>query len=241
MDDLLTRLEGSFAAQRRFVANAAHELRTPLTVERTLLQVALADPNASAETLRAACEELLASGRDQERLLDSLLTLATSERGLELREPIDLARIVGGVLEAAQTAAEEKQLQVRASLGRATVLGDSGLVGRLAANLIENAMTYNHSDGLIEVDTGTRAEQAFLSVANTGPRVPPEEVERLFEPFTRLQPDRTGAGGRHGLGLSIIKAIADAHDAEVLTEPRMDGGLSITISFPAAPTADPVI
>ena len=96
IDELLARLERSFAAQRRFVANAAHELRTPLTFERTLVQVALADPNASADRLRATCEELLASGRDQERLLDALLTLATSERGLERREPVDLAGSPGG-------------------------------------------------------------------------------------------------------------------------------------------------
>jgi signal transduction histidine kinase len=98
LDDLLARLESSFETQRRFVANASHELRTPLTLERTLLQVALADPDASAATLRTTCEELLASGRDQEALLESLLTLATSERGLERREPLDLAVLADRVV-----------------------------------------------------------------------------------------------------------------------------------------------
>jgi len=93
LDELLARLEASFEAQRRFVANASHELRTPLTVERTLLQVALADPDATSATLRATCEELLATGQSHERLLESLLTLASSERGLEHREPVDLAEI----------------------------------------------------------------------------------------------------------------------------------------------------
>jgi signal transduction histidine kinase len=235
MDDLLTRLESSFAAQRRFVANAAHELRTPLTVERTLLQVALADPDASAATLRATCEELLASGRDQERLLDSLLTLATSERGLVIRDPIDLASLVNRVLEGTATAAGERRLQVQANTGRADVLGDSALIERLVANLIENAVTYNQSGGSIRIDTGTKAERAFLSVANTGPVVAPEQVERLFEPFERLEPERTGSAGRHGLGLSIVRAIATAHDAEVTAEPRSGGGLIVTVSFPPAP------
>ncbi len=234
LDDLLARLETSFAAQRRFVANAAHELRTPLTVERTLLQVALADPNASAESLRATCEELLTSGRDQERLLDSLLTLATSERGLEIREPIDLTRIVAGVVESTRSSAAERRLELQESLGRAAVFGDSALVERLVANLIENALIYNRVEGLVEVDTGTRAERAFLSVANTGPPVRAQEIERLFEPFQRLQRDRTGSGGRYGLGLSIVRAIATAHDAEVLAEPRQDGGLTVTVTFPPA-------
>ncbi|MBV8432157.1 MAG: HAMP domain-containing histidine kinase [Solirubrobacterales bacterium] len=237
MDDLLTRLESSFAAQRRFVANAAHELRTPLTVERTLLQVALADPNASAATLRATCEELLDHGRDQERLLDSLLTLATGERGLELREPIDLAQVVAQVLESARASADEQRLQLRPSLGRASMLGDSALVQRLGANLVENAVSYNQPGGLIEVDTGTKAGQAFLSVANSGPEVPPEEIDRLFEPFKRLQRARTGQDGRHGLGLSIVRAIAVAHGAEVRAEPRPEGGLIVTVTFASEDTS----
>jgi signal transduction histidine kinase len=234
MDDLLGRLESSFAAQRRFVANAAHELRTPLTVERTLLQVALANPDASAASLRATCEELLASGRDQERLLDSLLTLATSERGLAIREPIDLAQTVAGVVEGARATADARQVRLQTSLGRAGVVGDSALLERLVANLVENAIAYNHPGGTVEVDTGTKAERAFLSVVNTGPVVAPGEVERLFEPFQRQSGNRTATDRGHGLGLSIVRAIATAHDAEVTAEARPEGGLAMTVSFSPA-------
>jgi signal transduction histidine kinase len=109
LDDLLGRLEAAFEAQRRFVANASHELRTPLTLERTLLQIALTDPNASAQSLRATCEELLAASAEHERLLESLLTLASSERGLEQRDPIDLERVTERALRAHRTELERSR------------------------------------------------------------------------------------------------------------------------------------
>jgi signal transduction histidine kinase len=234
LDDLLGRLEASFEAQRRFVANASHELRTPLTLERTLLQVALADPNATVESLRATCEELLASGQDQERLLEGLLTLASSERGLERRELLDLSRIAEHVLSTARPEAERLSVHIEASLAPASTRGDRGLIERLVANLTDNAIRYNHPDGRIDIHTATDADRALLTVTNTGPAIASKDVDRLFEPFQRLGEDRTADDGGHGLGLSIARAIAAAHDAIITARPQPEGGLEVTVSFPGA-------
>jgi signal transduction histidine kinase len=236
LDDLLARLEGSFEAQRRFVANASHELRTPLTLERTLLQVALADPNASAETLRATGQELLELQTEHERMLEALLTLASSERGLERREAIDLPVLVEDALHRARAAIAAKGLELDTSLeGPAMITGDHALIERLIANLIDNAVEHNVPHGRITVRTwlDTQGNPA-LTVSNTGPLIPDDDVERLFEPFQRLDRTRGNQNGHHGLGLSIVRAIASAHDADLVAAPRPDGGLTVTVDFSLA-------
>jgi signal transduction histidine kinase len=231
-NELLGRLERSFDSQRQFVANASHELRTPLARQRTLLQVALDDPAASVESLRAAAGRALVAEEQQERLIEALLILARSERGLERRERLDLAAVVREVVEARRADVERHALGLAASLQPAEISGDARLLERLVANLIDNAIRYNRPGGSIEVATMARDGGAVMGVRNTGPQVPADEVGRLFEPFQRLSPERTSHGEGWGLGLSIVRAIAGAHRARIVADAPADGGLRIEVIFP---------
>jgi signal transduction histidine kinase len=233
IDGLLVRLDDAFDAQRAFVANASHELRTPLTLTRALIEAALSDPGATAGTFRSACQEVLTAGEQQEHLIEALLTLARSQQRLSHRDPVDLRDIATDVLRALEAEAATRKVKVDAEIGPAPLLGDARLIERLISNLMQNALRYNMPGGVVHVTTGNRKGQASIRVINTGPAVPAGEIERLLQPFQRLRTNRAGQHDGHGLGLSIIAAIARAHHAPLSIHPAPGGGLDIGITFPA--------
>jgi signal transduction histidine kinase len=232
LDELLARLQAAFGAQRHFVANASHELRTPLSWERSLVEVALADPDPTIESFRRMCDELLLANDQQQRLIDGLLTLASSESGVDHREPLDLARLTGRALLRPWDESDRSDLEITATLQPAPTAGDPRLIERLITNLIENAIHHNIPRGHVAITTGTRERHGFLTVTNSGAVIPADEVERVFEPFQRLNGSRTGQEDGHGLGLSIVKAIATAHNATLTAQPRHAGGLAVEVIFP---------
>ncbi len=234
INGLLSRLQNAFDAQRRFIANVSHELRTPLTVSRAMMQVSLADPDLTLDQLRSTCTDVLATEREQERTLDALLTLAIGQRGLDHRDPVDLAAIATQAVDRQRDIIASHGITVKLHSAPAACLGDAHLLARLASNVIDNAIRYNIASGQVHVTTSRRGNESVLTVVNTGPVVEPDEIGRLTEPFQRHDRARTNSAGL-GIGLSIVVAIANAHDADLSIRPRSCGGLDIRIAFPGAP------
>jgi signal transduction histidine kinase len=237
-DAMLDRLQASFEAQRRFVADASHELRTPLAVMRTEIDVALADPDAGVEELRRSAEVVREATERADRLVDSLLLLARSDRlqvgGLPHRQRVELPEVVAAALRPVEAEARSRGLQVGVSCGPAAVLGDRLLLERLAGNLCENAVRHNVDGGWLRIDTGTLLGRARLRVASSGPVVPPEVVPELFEPFRRHGTARTARRGA-GIGLAVVRSVAAAHGGTVRAEAPEEGGLVVTVDFPRSP------
>ena len=233
-DAMLGRLDRAFHSQRRFVANASHELRTPLATERVLIDEALANPSARPDELRSILEQLRSNSEDTERLIDALLLLARSERGIERWPPVELADTVSSVVEQSSLEAAAADVTVAADLEPVRVSGDPGLLERLAGNLVENAVRHNVGGGTVSVATRPDRQVGVLEVDNTGPAIDPGAVAGLVEPFRRAGPDRSSDGGGVGLGLSIVQAIVIAHHGTLALTSREEGGLHVRVELPVA-------
>ncbi|MEU8002850.1 HAMP domain-containing sensor histidine kinase [Catellatospora sp. NPDC049111] len=233
-DAMLDRLGAAFTAQQRFVANASHELRTPLAVMRTEIDVTLSDPAVDTAELKRMATVVRDASERANALVDALLMLARSEGRTGLRnEPVDLGTGVLGALSAMDHEVRRIKLAVDTRLDPAPVIGDPSLLDRLAGNLIENAVRYNHLGGQIWVESRHDGEYARLMVGNTGFKVDQADVPGLFEPFRRGGRERTGARGS-GLGLSIVRAVCVAHGGTVGAVALPGGGMEVTIALPLA-------
>lgn len=231
-DDMLTRLDLAFASQKRFVANASHELRTPLTSMRTLIDVAMAKPSRTTEQLEVLVGRVREALDQSEALIDGLLTLARSDRGLTSRELVDLEAAAQDAIDQVSTEARESSVAIDAELSPSPTIGDRVLVERLVANLLDNAVRYNVAGGTVKVVTGTDNITSCITVTNTGPMVPPAAVASLLEPFRRMKGADSDTRGV-GLGLSIVASVVTAHGGKLVLEALPDGGLSISVALGA--------
>jgi signal transduction histidine kinase len=241
IDGLLERLEGAFAAQRRFAANASHELRTPLATMRASLDVAMAKPDPAPPQAVALAGRLRAELDQVDRLLDGFLTLARAQHGpLPGREMVSLSHAVSAALAARAGPIAARNLTVdRGGPGSdairdgAWVTGNQALLGRMVDNVIDNAIGHNQDGGWVRVTTGASGF-AWMIVETGGPVLDQRLVAQLAQPFRRLAADRTGSGQGAGLGLSIVSAIAAAHGGVLDLQARPEGGLRVGIGLPAA-------
>lgn len=235
-DAMLERLDRAFDSRYRFVANASHELRTPLAINRTVIEVALEDPDLVEPTRRLA-ETLLGVNKRNERLIDGLLVLASSDQRIDRLVQVDLAEAANRAIAGVREQAAQAGIQISSRINSVRVAGDPALLQRLVDNLVDNAVRYNvHENGWVHVGVGTDSRGARVRVENAGPHVSAADVEVMFEPFRRLGNDEQRSGtpvfSGAGLGLSIVRAVALAHDGRVEAIPGPRGGLTVEVVIP---------
>ncbi len=231
LDDALDRLAAGYESQRRFAANASHELRTPLAVQRLLTEVAMEAPEAG-DDLRKLGAQLLRTNERNESLIEGLLALAESDRGLAGKLPVRLDELADAVLDAHLELAAEHGIILRRKLSATVALGDGVLIERLVANLVSNGVKYNEPGGWVEVEVTDVPPGPTIAVRNTGQHVPAEVVPTLFEPFRRLGADRVRGRGGVGLGLAIVRSIVIAHGGTIRVRPRAGGGMELEVGLP---------
>jgi signal transduction histidine kinase len=228
IDDMMDRIHAGYEGQRRFAANASHELRTPLAVQRTLIEVGMAQP-LSGDQIELLTRQLLHTNERNEQLIEGLLVLSESDQGLASRTPQRLDQIASTVIAAHQERAAAADVRLTGNLEPRVVLGEQVLLERLVTNLVQNAIKYNRPGGTVEVRV---AAAPALTVINTGQTVPAEAVADLFEPFRRLSADRVDHSGGSGLGLTIARSITQAHAGTISAEPSGRDGLRVDVRFP---------
>jgi signal transduction histidine kinase len=240
IDGLLERLEAAFSAQRRFVANASHELRTPLATIRASLDVAVAKPEGAPPQTIALASRVRAELDRIDGLLEAFLVLARAQhRSLPGYAVLPLDYVVGAALAGQQAAIRARNLTVSGSTaaGGAWVRGSQALLSRLVENVLDNAICHNEDGGWVHVTAATEAGRARLVVENGGQVFEQRQVDELSQPFRRLGADRIGTDKGSGLGLSIVAAIAEAHEGRLDLQARPAGGLRVCIDLPAAAPA----
>lgn len=238
-DELLDRLERSFAFERQFVANASHELRTPLAGMRTSLDVAMAKPGPLPPHIRTLANRLRHELDHVDRLLDSFLTLAHTQHGPPGdQSTVSLAELARVAIERPADRILAMGLDVEQQQAFGTwVTGSETLLCRLVENLIDNAVGHNQPGGWVRVATAVSGSRAHLVVENGGPVLHPDQVKLLTQPFRRIGAERTGSDTGFGLGLAIVSSILEAHGGTLDLQGRAEGGLRVVVTLPLAARA----
>ncbi|HEY2805265.1 MAG TPA: HAMP domain-containing sensor histidine kinase [Gemmatimonadales bacterium] len=237
LNALLARLETSFDAMRRFVADASHEMKTPLMVMRAGVERTLTDPKTAPEAL-VPLEETLVGVRHMTELVDALLTLARVDEGrMELhRERMSLNELFADVYETAQILGEEAGVDVTLELPDEPVMVevDGGRIRQLVMNLVTNAVKYTPAGGKVWMTLTGSPQAATVSLRDTGIGIAPGDVARVFDRFWRADPARSRTGERPGigLGLAISKWIAEAHGGSIAVTSRPQRGSTFTVTLP---------
>ncbi|PRY38957.1 sensor histidine kinase [Umezawaea tangerina] len=229
INDMLDRVALSYEGQRRFAANASHELRTPLAVQRALVEVTMVTEEDNPAVDRLG-RELLLVNESSEALIEGLLVLAESDRGVSGAIPVRMDELADSVLDRYTDLAARHEVSLRRALQESIVPGDPLLLERMLGNLVHNAIKYNRTGGWVEVAVTSNG----VTVHNTGREILAHQVAPLFEPFRRLVADRTSQREGAGLGLSIVRSITAAHHGTVDARPGQDGGLHVEIGLPAS-------
>jgi len=230
LNRMMDRLAAGYEGQRSFAANASHELRTPLAVQRALIEVGMSAP-LTTDQMELLTRQLLETNERNERLIEGLLVLSESERGLVGTAPQRLDHITQTVVDRHVDLAEQAKVNLHADVSPRTVMGEAVLLERLVTNLVQNAIKYNQSGGCVRVQV---SDAPALRVTNTGPLVSTEDVPALFEPFRRHSGTRIDHSGGAGLGLTIVRSIAQAHGGNVGATAGRDGGLEVEVFMPPA-------
>ncbi|MEY4918102.1 MAG: hypothetical protein RL616_2015, partial [Verrucomicrobiota bacterium] len=232
LNSTFARLETAFAQQKQFASDAAHELRTPVSVILTQTQMSLARERDAAG-YKQTVEACQRAAQRMRKLIESLLELARFDAGQEVlkRMPFDFANTVKDSAELVQTLAEERGVNISTELSPAALTGDSERLAQVVTNLLTNAIQYNQPSGEVRVKLETQGALAVLTVADTGKGIAPEDLLRVFERFYRADSSRTGAGNS-GLGLSICKAIVEAHGGTIEVASEVAVGTTFTVRLP---------
>ena len=235
-DGMLDRLQETFEREKQFTADASHELRTPVAVIASQAEYALRhdDPGEGA---RQRLEVILAQAQRMSGMIGQLLMLSRADRGqLKLqREPVDLTELAEAICEEARDRAGEREIALHWTLEPDLILpGDETLLARCFLNLLDNAISYGRPGGNVWVTLRRQGQSLVFQVRDDGIGIPEDQLDRVWERFYQVDPARSGDSGSSGLGLSMVRWIAEAHGGRAAVKSRLGEGSTFTVTLPAA-------